>query len=338
MSKIFFTSDQHFTDTRYNLFYRPFSSQEEQNSVMINAWNSVVGVDDIVYHLGDFSTTLDGIQYVHKLNGTIHLIKGNYDDPIPNEVLEKNFASVQVEKIIEIDGRQILLNHYPEKASKDMFNIVGHIHGLWKVQRNMINVGCDAWHFKPVSEDEIKFAINAIEKFYDVNVFAGDLSANAPKTKVIYSNDSLRTKVFLAGPTPRDANTKSWRPEMIKTLEKYGFDGTIYVPERFNSTDYDYNTQVDWEDKALHDADIIVFWIPRKIDGMPGFTTNVEFGEWMKSGKCIVGYPPDAEKMDYIQHKCMQYQIPISGTMEDVAINVMTEIMARRISNKLKFA
>jgi hypothetical protein len=32
------------------------------------------------------------------------------------------------------------LNHYPINGVKDHLNIVGHIHSLWKVQRNMINV------------------------------------------------------------------------------------------------------------------------------------------------------------------------------------------------------
>ena len=52
-----------------------------------------------------------------------------------------------------------------------MFNIVGHIHSLWKVQRNMVNVSTDIWNFSPVSEDKILFIRNAIENFYDENVF-----------------------------------------------------------------------------------------------------------------------------------------------------------------------
>ena len=70
------------------------------------------------------------------------------------------------------------VNHYPEHGSKEMFNIVGHIHGLWRVQWNMINVSTDAWNYTPVSEDTIKFCMNAIDKFYDINVFAGELDIN----------------------------------------------------------------------------------------------------------------------------------------------------------------
>ena len=54
-------------------------------------------------------------------------------------------------------------------------NIVAHIHGTWKVKRNMINVGVDAWHFTPVSEDMIKFQINGIRNYYDENVFMDEI-------------------------------------------------------------------------------------------------------------------------------------------------------------------
>ena len=46
---------------------------------------------------------------------------------------------------------------------------------------------------------------------------------------IAYARTPLPKSIFLAGPTPRDAETKSWRPETIKLLT--GFDGTIFVPE-----------------------------------------------------------------------------------------------------------
>jgi hypothetical protein len=41
-----------------------------------------------------------------------------------------------------------------------------------------VNVGTDAWHFKPISMDLVLFSINGINKFYDDNVFAGEIIAN----------------------------------------------------------------------------------------------------------------------------------------------------------------
>jgi len=177
--KRFFISDTHWSDDRFDLFYRPFKTVKEQDDYMVEKWNSVVGKDDEVWHLGDFSTTDKGLDVVSRLNGKIHLVKGNYDDPRPDDKLEELFESVQKDKVLELsNGEEVAMNHYPADGKEDMFNLVGHIHSLWKVQRNMINVSCDAWHFTPISEDEIIFCMNAIDKFYDEHVFAGEVKAN----------------------------------------------------------------------------------------------------------------------------------------------------------------
>ncbi len=55
-----------------------------------------------------------------------------------------------------------------------------------------------------------------------------------------------------------------------------------------------------WERIALTDATVILFWIPRKLPDMAGFTTNVEFGYWLHSGKVVYGRPEDASKIKYL--------------------------------------
>lgn len=317
----FFTSDQHFSDNRFNLFYRPFKTVQEQDNYLVEKWNSVVGPDDEVYHVGDFSTTDEGLEVAKRLNGKIHLITGNYDDPRPKEKLESIFASVKEFNVVDLtNGRRVYLNHYPEKAIDYLFNIVGHIHSLWKVQRNMINVSCDAWNFTPVSEEQIIFAINAVEKYYDINVFAGELEVNASKSGYdVYATEQfplVGKKIFLAGPTPRSLDVPSWRPAMIKRLRDLGFKGHILIPEKRNIEEgYDYDSQIIWEDKGLNMADVILFWVPRELETMPGFTTNVEFGEWMKSGKVVLGFPPQADKMRYMAEKAKKYGIPMFDQM-----------------------
>ena len=64
-----------------------------------------------------------------------------------------------------------------------MMNVCGHIHSLFKVQRNTVNVGCDAWHFEPVSINKLLFIINAIHNYFDENVFAGELECNLSNKK-----------------------------------------------------------------------------------------------------------------------------------------------------------
>lgn len=45
------------------------------------------------------------------------------------------------------------------------------IHGLRKVSTNGLNVGVDANHFRPISEDDVLFFKNAILNHYDYEVF-----------------------------------------------------------------------------------------------------------------------------------------------------------------------
>lgn len=329
--KTFYTSDLHINDNRFDIFFRPFKSVEEQNETLVKNWNSVVNPEDTVYVVGDFSIDDDGLKYVDRLNGHIRLIMGNYDQPRDYVQLQSKFEMVYQETFTtEINGKEVCVNHYPSKAIPDMFNIVGHIHSLWKVQRNMINVSVEAWNYTPVSEEQIILCMNAIEKHYDINVFAGELSANIP-FKVIYTGEVINVvgpSIFLAGPTPRDPKTKSWRPEFIEALKDAGFKGTIITPEPKAFIDhYDYDKQVEWEDEGLTKAEQIVFWIPRELNNMPGFTTNIEFGCWMQSGKCMLGYPLPGVKMNYLHYKANKFKIPVYHTIDDMCAHILTSTL-----------
>ncbi len=90
--------------------------------------------------------------------------------------------------------------------------------------------------------------------------------------------DRAEKVLFLAGPTPRDASAVSWRWEALKLLkEKLLFDGTVFVPEDQNGgMSGGYDEQVEWERRALHRSDVVVFWVPRNMKTMPGLTTNDE--------------------------------------------------------------
>lgn len=109
-----------------------------------------------------------------------------------------------------------------------------------------------------------------------------------------------KKSIFLAGPTPRGENVSSWRTDACKFLEKIGFDGVVYVPEYSTwKPKEDYVDQAMWERDALTNATVIAFWIPRELPDMPLFTTNVEFGYWLHSGKVVYGRPNNAPKTKY---------------------------------------
>jgi hypothetical protein len=123
--------------------------------------------------------------------------------------------------------------------------------------------------------------------------------------------------IFLAGPTPRTPEVASWRPESIELFRKLNFSGTLMVPEdETGGMSGDYLKQIEWEDEGLTKAACIMFWIPRRLDTLPGFTTNVEFGRWMESGKCILGYPPEAVKVKYLGYYAKRLRIPTFHSLE----------------------
>jgi hypothetical protein len=111
-----------------------------------------------------------------------------------------------------------------------------------------------------------------------------------------------KKSMFLAGPTPRDETTPSWRIEAIKYLKENNFDGIVYIPEDEFVRKNDYIDQAEWERKALSNATIIVFWVPRELETMPAFTTNVEFGYWIakRPERVIYGRPDNVRKIKYL--------------------------------------
>lgn len=110
-----------------------------------------------------------------------------------------------------------------------------------------------------------------------------------------------KKSIFLAGPTPREEKVASWRVAAVKKLEELGFDGVVFVPEYSTWVPKtNYVDQANWEREALTEATIILFWIPRSLPDMPGFSTNVEFGYWLHSKKVIYGRPDGAPKTKYL--------------------------------------
>lgn len=148
--------------------------------------------------------------------------------------------------------------------------------------------------------------------------------------KLVFSNQvppqSISSSIFLAGPTPRTKDVTDWRKEAVAILESLNYKGVVFIPcpdfvwEGENSAIaefWDYDSQVAWELEYRHMADKIVFWIPRDIQGgMPGFTTNIEFGEDMHSFKMIYGRPANAEKCRYMDKRLEVMGMPIFDNLE----------------------
>tara|TARA_Y100000310_G_scaffold345629_1_gene467472 strand:+ start:1211 stop:1882 length:672 start_codon:yes stop_codon:yes gene_type:complete len=182
--RTFFTADLHWGDERLHLFHRPFKSAADFVSKIIENWNNVVGPGDEVYVLGDVVVDLDWLEYLKLLNGTKHLVKGNYDT-FGDDLYSEYFTRVGDEYFIDIENkegdglpRHVHLVHYPTKSTPDELNLVGHIHQAWCVQKNMINVGLDPWHFTPVSTEQINLCYKQICGFFDEDVWCANHPAN----------------------------------------------------------------------------------------------------------------------------------------------------------------
>lgn len=136
--------------------------------------------------------------------------------------------------------------------------------------------------------------------------------------------DSFSKSIFLAGPTPRDKDVKSWRPDALKILEELKYDGVVFIPESRNGEKLkDYEVVIEWEERYLNMADVIVFWISRELKTMPAFTTNDEWGHWKNSGKVVFGAPPEAQKVDYQKHYANKYFVPASDTLKGTLENAL---------------
>lgn len=181
---IWFTADTHFgSDRALNLSRRPFRNVKEMDTVIINAWNSVVAPDDVIYHLGDFGD-YNMLQY---LNGEKHLILGNYERKDIQEhkismqtLCELGFVEVAAYKYLPNlisnvkNAADVKLVHEPLNCDRDgrIFNLFGHIHGRQMCKHLGLDVGVDAHYFRPINVEDVCFYANAIRNgFYDENVW-----------------------------------------------------------------------------------------------------------------------------------------------------------------------
>lgn len=179
--KKWFLSDTHFSQQRtLDFSKRPFRNVKEMDLELISNWNKTVNVNDDVYVLGDFG---EDLRYINCLNfKTLHFIKGNYErDKVPDIIEQlKKRKDVKIydndECKIKVGDFDCVLRHEPQtdyKPKKGEFVLYGHIHGRQMVKKGFgLDVGVDCHHFRPISEDEVAFYLNAEDKgYYDNQVF-----------------------------------------------------------------------------------------------------------------------------------------------------------------------
>ncbi|MBS2001323.1 MAG: hypothetical protein JST44_07430 [Cyanobacteria bacterium SZAS LIN-5] len=177
-----FTSDHHFGHAKIIQYCdRPFETVEQMNEELVQNWNALVGDNDTVYYLGDFSLKSSAMEeFAPRLKGRKVLIAGNHDGCHPSNhegklgnlaLYRKYFDAVHED--LEWDGLHLhhmpyhddVDHRYPEYRPIDAGLILlhGHVHQRWTVNGRQINVGVDVWNYEPVHESEIRKLVAQIE-------------------------------------------------------------------------------------------------------------------------------------------------------------------------------
>jgi calcineurin-like phosphoesterase family protein len=191
--KLFLTSDTHFGHsnicrattkwTGADNVTRDFKSLDHMNDTLVNNINEVVGEDDILIHLGDWS--FGGFENIELFRNRIncknvHLVLGNHDGHIERnrENIQSVFSSVN--HYIKLDVRRpsqkgkgqvdkfnFVLCHFPIASWDGLNDGVIHIHGHVHLPPHhrvgngkSLDVGVDGNNLKPIDLDEVLRIMN----------------------------------------------------------------------------------------------------------------------------------------------------------------------------------
>jgi calcineurin-like phosphoesterase family protein len=171
----FFTSDTHYWHSAA-ASHRGFATVERMHECMIERWNACVGVDDIVYHIGDLSFAgFDRtVEVMRHLKGRIKIVPGNHDNKALLKKLKEGgfideilppLAKLKVPVYIgngENEVHRFILCHYPmlvwDRCHYGTMHLHGHSHGNLRFpnpKARILDVGvdtndCTPWNFKAI--------------------------------------------------------------------------------------------------------------------------------------------------------------------------------------------
>jgi hypothetical protein len=138
--------------------------------------------------------------------------------------------------------------------------------------------------------------------------------------------------IFLAGPIERvpsggSAKLPRWRDEALQILDHRTEKLVIYNPQwDTQPSNWSYERQILWERRAMHHAMVRLFWIARVLPDLPGFTTNIEAGEYLHDEDTVFGAPPSAPHMRHLQTRCALLGKPWYTSLEQ-ACNVAVGLL-----------
>ena len=189
--RIFFTSDTHYGHTNIcrgvsnwrdengNILIhqtRDFETLEQMNDKIVESINSVVGEDDTLFHLGDWS--FGGYDNIEEFRNrivckNIHLILGNHDHHIERnkDDIQSIFSSVNHYLDLNVnwwiagkkkEHARFICMHYPIASWNGMNDGAIHLHGHVHLPKHLrmaagkaMDVGVDGNDLEPIEMDDI---------------------------------------------------------------------------------------------------------------------------------------------------------------------------------------
>ena len=195
---VWFTADLHFGHENVIRYCdRPFHDVDEMNEQPIERWNETVAPDDTVWVLGDVAMGQihDSLALVTRLRGHKILVAGNHDRCWHGHGAKahdwiQRYLRAGFERILhdvahltlhddgadDTGGRiPVLASHFPyhgdtqptdryldhRPRDRGDWLLHGHVHEQWRQRGRQINVGVDAWDYRPVSEATLAELIHA---------------------------------------------------------------------------------------------------------------------------------------------------------------------------------
>lgn len=183
---LWFTSDTHYNHANIcsattkwidPVTCREFKSLEHMNATLAGNINELVGQDDILFHLGDWS--FGGFEQIEIFRSRIacknvHIITGNHDHHIERNKNNCKSLFSSVNKYVELSVKwnvgttlgtreaNFVLMHFPIASWNNMALGAIHLHGHVHFEPSkrlgkgkMMDVGCDGNDLKPVSLREV---------------------------------------------------------------------------------------------------------------------------------------------------------------------------------------
>lgn len=163
----FYTSDLHFDHSNMIIYEnRPWKTVEEMSKGLVDNINKLVGEEDELYILGDFTLRSQHNRIIELRNAIkckhVHLVVGNHDYFAKNAWAKDLFETVTPYKEIHDGDQKLVLCHFPIlywNRMEESIHLYGHMHsrkGMQHPNPRAYNVGVDVNHYFPVTLDEIK--------------------------------------------------------------------------------------------------------------------------------------------------------------------------------------